>query len=144
MTTPMTTPLQQLIDGYIEAVYFTETGDTGQPESCAELSASTKLEIKRVCARFYGAYVELLAHCGASWEQVGHDLHLTRQGFGAGFWDRNEDFYPEEVREELIRACQLLGEIDAFVFEEDILESVEGAHTFDALIGEDFLKSQEA
>src|SRR5690606_16395290 len=33
-------------------------------------------------------YADLLAVAGAEFEQHGHDFALTRNGHGAGFWDR--------------------------------------------------------
>ncbi len=49
-------------------------------------------------------------------EQAGHDLFLTRNGHGAGFWDRDLDFGPEDkarvekAGEELSELAKALGE----------------------------------
>lgn len=43
--------------------------------------------ILRDCVEFYNAYAELWAE-GWTDEQAGHDFALTRNGHGAGFWDR--------------------------------------------------------
>ena len=44
-------------------------------------------------------------------EQCGHDLWLTRQGHGVGFWDRSGDFYDSEAqRDALNEYAKNLGE----------------------------------
>lgn len=44
-------------------------------------------------------------------EQVGHDFVLTRNGHGAGFWDRGHG----ERGDRLTAACKPYGELDAYV-----------------------------
>ena len=77
---------------YIEAIYFTETGDTGQPPAEAELTAFDKAKAYLDCRQFYwGVTQDLDIDAGElDWRQVGHDLFLTRNGHGCGFWDRAE------------------------------------------------------
>lgn len=82
--------LKELVEAYIEALYFTETGDFDQPSSAAELSDSTKMEAWSDCRQFYWALTEELGITDVDWKQVGHDLWLTRNGHGTGFWDRPE------------------------------------------------------
>lgn len=85
---------------YLEAVYFTETGDTDQPDTDAELTEEFKREAWAACHRLR------LACCGHDGidlreynpEQIGHDLWLTRNGHGAGFWDRPEVYGKENAR----------------------------------------------
>lgn len=91
--------IQTMTDAYIEAVYFTETGDTDQPESDADLSAHTKMTAYIDCRNFYCAATEQLGvHPGhIDWTQVGHDLWLTRNGHGTGFWDRDDSVYGQTV-----------------------------------------------
>ena len=43
-------------------------------------------------------------------ELGGHDLWLTRNGHGAGFWDR-DDCLPEEARDRLTAAAKKYGEV---------------------------------
>lgn len=40
----------------------------------------------------------------ASPEHIGHDLWLTRQGHGAGFWDGD---YPRELGDELTKVAEM-------------------------------------
>lgn len=45
-------------------------------------------------------------------EQIGHDFWLTRNGHGAGFWDR--DFISKEVGKKLTEICKEFKEINVF------------------------------
>jgi len=51
---------------------------------------------------------------GISDEQIGHDILLTRNGHGAGFWNRG---YSEEVGEKLSNIAKEMGEV--YTFERD-------------------------
>lgn len=89
-----------MFDAYVEAIYFTETGDEGQPPADAELSVDTMREaraachiLRLACAGHHG--IDLTQYDPA---QVGHDLWLTRNGHGAGFWDRPEIYGAENAR----------------------------------------------
>lgn len=83
---------------YIEAIYFTETGDAEQPESDAPLHVDTAREAAMACHRLRLACsgeIDLSQYDPA---QVGHDLWLTRNGHGAGFWDRPEIYGADNAR----------------------------------------------
>lgn len=86
------TPLKTMLDAYIEAIYFTETGVEGQPPSDAELSDISRMRAYQACADFILATEELGVK-DFDWVQAGHDLWLTRNGHGTGFWDRDSTVY---------------------------------------------------
>ena len=94
---------------YIEAVYFTDTGDNDQPDRYAELTYDFLRQSAGECNRFHAAYLELI---GPHTVKAGHDFWLTRNGHGAGFWDRPE-VYGQAVADELTRACEFIGESDS-------------------------------
>ncbi len=82
-------PHDRMEMAYIEAIYFTETGDLEQPPGDADLAPLTRAEAFMACSNFRRAASEMnvdLRDCDP--EQIGHDLWLTRNGHGAGFWDR--------------------------------------------------------
>jgi hypothetical protein len=90
----------KMTGAYIEAIYFTETGDSGQPDSDAPLSVDTAREAWSACHRLRLACT---GHNGIDLsqfdpEQIGHDLWLTRNGHGAGFWDRPEVYGADNAR----------------------------------------------
>lgn len=111
------TDYQAFLGAYIEAIFFTETGDIDQPPTDSELSAFSKLQAGQDCGRFWGTYGALIVEAGADPSQAGHDFWLTRQGHGTGFWDRDDDTYgTEELRDELDRASRCVGEVGEIIF----------------------------
>ena len=86
--------------GYIEAAFFTETGDGDDAErdlehaSVAELAPDALARAVRDCAAFQAEAAKPLwsAYNLRNYEpeQAGRDFWLTRNGHGAGFWDRPE------------------------------------------------------
>ena len=80
-------PLDRFTGAYIEALYFTETGDEGQPDSDAELTPLSRANALNACARFYATFN---AKFQGDIEQAGHDFWFTRNRHGTGFWDRPE------------------------------------------------------
>lgn len=82
---------------YIEAVFFTETGDNDQPPATAELTDLFKAQAYLQCRNFYWGVTEELSvpESQINWARAGHDLWLTRNSHGAGFWDREDNTYGE-------------------------------------------------
>lgn len=69
---------------------------------------------------FLAANFEMLASVGGSarfgrWEQHGHDFALTRNGHGAGFWDRGYG----DIGDALTDACKPYGEHNLYVDADD-------------------------
>jgi hypothetical protein len=100
----MNKELEYFTNGCIEALYFTDTGDSDQPESNAIMDEDSLLRIKADChswwARF-GCYVMSDA-CICKEEGIskaikaGRDFWYTRNHHGVGFWDGDwSDNYAE-------------------------------------------------
>ena len=85
-------PLKIMLDGYIAAIYFTETGDEGQPPADAKLTDISRVRAQQACSQFIEATKELEVK-DFDWVKAGHDLWLTRNGHGTGFWDRDSTVY---------------------------------------------------
>lgn len=84
--------LESVVCGYLEAAEWPED---------QEPSADFIAEATKDCADF-------IAQCGEielSDSSIGHDFWLTRNGHGAGFWDRKI-----ERGEELTELCKEFGE----------------------------------
>lgn len=84
----------EFVGGYIETIYFTETGDGEQPSSEAIMDADDIESAKLDCAGFIAAagpmLTEALSREGYSLARAGGDFWYTRNGHGVGFWDRDE------------------------------------------------------
>lgn len=109
--------LDTMFAAYKEAIDFTECGDAEQPEHGAELTAYHKSRSYLDCRQFYWAVTEnisrtsLLDTVEIDWAQAGHDLWLTRNGHGAGFWDRPE-IYGEDLCHVLSALAKAMGSHD--------------------------------
>lgn len=69
-----------------------------------DIDRDTKDSMLKDCSEFIQSNVDDLA--GIDAEQAGHDFWLTRNGHGAGFWDRDLG----EVGDRLTEACKKFGE----------------------------------
>jgi hypothetical protein len=106
------TNLDRFTAACIEALYFTETGDEGQPPADAELMTEDRLNLEADCRSFwhrFGCYVE--AEQGQTIEQAGHDFWFTRNGHGVGFWDGDWPTYGDL----LTKGAEGYGEFDAWL-----------------------------
>ena len=111
------TDLADFTAATIEALYFTDTGDDGQPSSDTELAPETLLNLEADCRSFwhyFGCYV-VLAECNQPDHtrpaQAGHDFWLTRNGHGAGFWDGDWDAPYSDI---LTEGSKLYGEFETY------------------------------
>jgi|11BtaG_2_1085332.scaffolds.fasta_scaffold00312_30 hypothetical protein len=104
----------QFIAAYLEAVDFTELGEEGQPPIGAEIDEEFLRESIIDCLAFYSRIVCYLSPDNI--EQAGHDFWLTRNGHGAGFWDKPE-VYGETYAEKFTKIAESFGEAYA-VFDE--------------------------
>lgn len=64
------------------------------------------------CMRFVGMNWEIIKECSP--EQVGHDFWLTRNGHGAGFWDRAEIYGDDDNAERLSDSARSFGSREIF------------------------------
>lgn len=73
--------------GYLEAMFFTEDEELGQDTTIYTIDNNTLTRIVADCAKFQAENSHLLAFAGAD-DYNGHDFWLSRNGHGAGFFDR--------------------------------------------------------
>ena len=118
--------LKAFTDAYIEALYFTDTGDLDQPPNDAELAPDTLLDIQADCRSFwrrFGCYITTETCSDAfqdSVTQAGHDFHMTRNGHGVGFW---EDEWPETYRDLLTKGADSYGTLEVYQGDDDLIYS---------------------
>jgi hypothetical protein len=110
--------LDEFTQGYIEAMFFTDTGDLDDAEdgledaNVGELAPSTLRAIIADCEAWQQANAGLLAKAYEtgpvtkygpySPERAGADYWFSRNGHGAGFWDRELG----DVGDQLHAACK--------------------------------------
>lgn len=86
--------LETITHHYLVCALWSSTDDEGEPmahgRDLDDIAEDTKAQAHEDVADFVG----LLEREGVQWscamtlEQFGHDFWLTRNGHGAGFWDR--------------------------------------------------------
>lgn len=104
--------LPVFINAYIECALWSSTDANEQPfdQSDAELATVAREKMASDCKNFAEANADLLAASGLSDEQAGHDFWLTRNGHGAGFWDRGLG----EIGRKLSDAAKVYGSCDLY------------------------------
>lgn len=115
--------LDTVTRGYIQAIYFTDTGDSEQPDSDAEIAPSTVIQCFSDCCDFLaycekeGLLTEYSQQPGRTWDAFGIDFWLTRNGHGAGFWDRGLN----ELGDKLAAACKTFSSVDVYVGDDGLI-----------------------
>ena len=83
----MTREQDAFIAAFFEALFWSE-GEEFYDLSYADLEDDDAKELISDCLRFLSEASTLLAKTSLTFESAGHDFLLTRNGHGAGFWDR--------------------------------------------------------
>ncbi len=143
--------LDQFTRAYIQCALWSSTdGDTDtslyQNYDIGDIAPSELDRIIADCADFQSTNEALLKQAGTA-EQNGHDYWLTRNGHGAGFWDRG---YSKELGQALTDAAHKSGESDLYVgddgkvyiFPPDMTD-VDSSTLLDCLCGHAELDHQE-
>lgn len=106
---------KQITKHYAIAALWSSTDDQDEPldsnYSLDDISAETWGRMCEDVLQFIKANEALLVASGQSDEQIGHDFWLTRNGHGAGFWDRDLG----DIGDKLTDACNAFGEVWLYV-----------------------------
>lgn len=108
------TALDAFLDAYRACALWSSTDEHGEPLDAAfsvdDITGGSWLRMRDDCAAFLDAHRDDLAQSGLSAEQAGHDFWLTRNGHGAGFWDRGLG----DVGRRLTDAAKVYGSSDLY------------------------------
>jgi hypothetical protein len=102
--------------GYVEAALWASSEDEGgrsfsdKGKSMKDMSTECLNRIVKDCKAFQASEKKWLERAGDE-GQNGHDFWLTRNGHGAGFWDRG---YEDDVDKALTKASKAYGTIDLY------------------------------
>jgi hypothetical protein len=128
--------MDKFTEAYIEAALWSSMGDDDEPldrnYDASDLTPETLEKIVQDCTKFQEDNAETLAECEAldeagDWahsgrcsvlESAGHDLWLTRNGHGAGFWDGD---WPERLDDKLDASAKSFGEVDLYIGDDGLL-----------------------
>ena len=112
---------ESFFDAYVTAALWSSNDESDESGGVplddnygpSDIVADTRAEMRSDCARFQKANKTLLREAyarGYSKAQAGHDFWLTRNGHGAGFWDRELG----EVGERLTDAAHAMGACEIY------------------------------
>ena len=89
----------------------------------SDIAPETKERFKTLVDKFVSENKEVIEESELSDEQLGHDLWLTQNGHGAGFFDRSLD---KEVEEKLTKAAKAFGGVDMVVGDDGLIHGEGG------------------
>ena len=108
--------IKEVMDGYINALLFTSIDDNGLPldknYSKKNITPDSMIDIYRFCKKFYKKNAELVAEYVECYEKsldlLGHELCMTSNRHGCGFWEMSGKF--EALGEKLTEASHDMGD----------------------------------
>lgn len=112
----------EMLNAYIECALWSSVDDNGEPLDGLgfDVSADCRKRMAADCASFLKLAGSDVAEFGERWtySQIGHDFWLSRNGHGAGFFDRGE----EDCCERLQALAETFGTCDLYVSDNNEIE----------------------
>ena len=112
-------PLDEIVvPAYLEAAKFTDGGPDHPDIEDAEFSEDAEKASRESCEAFLRANLDdiiaAVSRYRDGWASVGHDLWLTRNRHGSGFWDRPE-LKADGLGSRLTHAAHAIGESHVYL-----------------------------
>lgn len=118
--------LEQFLEHYIIAALWSSNDDDDTPldtnYGAEDLAPETLDKMRQDCRLFISRneiYLNWKHPQYTVEEQAGHDFWLTRNGHGAGFWDR--DFIEKRARDILTESSKRFGEVYLYVGDDGMI-----------------------
>jgi len=111
-----------VLSHYIACALWSSTDEAGEPldnnYDASDLAPETLEQMREDVSAFLGS-IEDEGWDVSAWtpEQVGHDFWLTRNGHGAGFWDRGQG----EMGDRLTDLSKPFGGFDLYVGDDGLI-----------------------
>lgn len=110
--------MNKFLRAYLECALWLSTDEEGQPlddvNSINDISEQTYSEAEADCADFIADNDKDI---NGKYSQAGHDFWLTRNHYGAGFWDGN---WPKAAGQRMTLASQAFGMVDLYEYNGEI------------------------
>jgi len=114
--------MNSIVHAYLTAALWATCDDEGDPLSNSygieDVDERTKNVAVIDCDKFKLQATSLLREMRS--DQIGHDLFLTRNGHGVGFWDRDLG----EVGDKLTKLAEAMGPAEFYVGDDDKIYSM--------------------
>ena len=112
---------ETILKHYIICALWSYIDDDGEPLDSVytmdDISAQTLKQMDIEVSDFIKDNESLLIESGQSDQQIGHDFWLTRNGHGAGFWDRGLG----AIGDALTKASKSFGGSDLYVGDDGLI-----------------------
>lgn len=112
---------ETILKHYIICALWSSIDDDGEPLDSVytvdDISAQTLKQMDIEVSDFIKDNESLLVESGQSDQQIGHDFWLTRNGHGAGFWDRGLG----AIGDALTKASKSFGGSDLYVGDDGLI-----------------------
>jgi hypothetical protein len=105
--------INEILQAYLVCALWSSTDDDGAPLDANYNTEDFTVQFVNTATEDIKQFVALSGNMFDDWDetQIGHDFWLTRNGHGAGFWDRDLPF-----GDELTELCKkFFTEIDLYV-----------------------------
>lgn len=109
---------ETFLEAYIKCALWSTTDDADRPlddRLDIELAEETRANMAADCTKFETEQSAFYLHHGWTHAQAGHDFWLTRNGHGAGFWDRDFDRCFGSCGRALAEMAQAYPQVDLYV-----------------------------
>lgn len=111
---------ETVLNGYLEAAVFADLPEehSGSTDFNSEAVNVAREDVERFLTLAGDDLGNALSQTPLNshdfWTGVGHDLWLTRNGHGAGFWDKPE-VYGDTIAPRLTKSAESMGHSDLYV-----------------------------
>lgn len=111
--------LKDFTDAYVECAFWATVDDDGVPFDALSIDLAPGIaeQLGVDCEDFYSAHFATWRDAGMDDAQAGHDFWLTRNGHGAGFWDRGIG----EAGDALTAASKAYGTCDLYMGDDGMI-----------------------
>jgi len=114
--------LDSVVTAYIQCALWSSTDDEGEPldglYEAWDFADEAEASMIEDCQDFLDLIKDEVWNWDQFWtpERLGHDFWLTRNGHGAGFWDRYSDRHlGGAIGRQLTELCKPYGSSDVYV-----------------------------
>lgn len=113
--------IESILVNYAVCALWSSTDGNDEPldsnYDIQDIAPETFAKMREDVAEFVKVNERALAASGQSEEQIGHDFWLTRNGHGAGFWDRGLG----AIGDQLTEACKTYAGVDLYVGDDGLI-----------------------
>ena len=113
--------MDAITKAYLTCALWSSSDDNDEPFDSSyginHIAPEDVMEAEKDCRNFCEENKALLEKSGLDETRIGHDFWLTRNGHGAGFWDRDLG----ETGDKLTEACEAYGEAGLYLGDDGLI-----------------------